>query len=419
MRLGRPTPARHRAGAARSSFTLVELLVVIAIIGVLVGLLLAAVFKVLDAAYEAQTRADVSQLSAAVQAFETQYKVPYIPSRIILCKNYLNYFNNQNPQLGYITPLHQDSVEYLSRVFPSVARPTMGQALPQWAIPNPNPLPQYYTGIDWNLTGNLQDYPPQFPWSVYPAGNLPIVGNLLEGEQCLVFFLGGIPQYNGPNAAPTPVGFSTNPTNPAVGTDRVPSFFEFKSNRLVYLPGTFNQVTASQNLDPGFPSYLDGYGKTAYAYFSSYKNSNGYNRYVQYSNPNMPASGPPITSDCQALGVFPYIQASLFPYPPQPPASPPGPATPPSNIPVYLNSQTFQIISAGKNYAFGPGCQITGYPGYGPSNAGNWYGAPLSPSTNSPLWTPSTASTLSGYGQGQAGYDDISNFYERLLGVSP
>jgi general secretion pathway protein G len=241
----------------------------------------------------------------------------------------------------------------------------------------------------------------------------------LEGEQCLVFFLGGIPQVN-PDGSFTPTGFSTNPSNPAqAGGDRIPPFFGgFKSNRLVQWPGTA----------PGFPSYIDGYGKTPYAYFSSYKTANGYNRYVYIPNPYLPlVQGNPVTSDCQALpsvdqfnnptnGVFPYIQAGLLPYPPYP-APPPGATPPGANNPVYMNSQTFQLISAGKNYTFGPGCLITGYPGFGPANPGNWYGAPLA-SNGSPMWTPSNASALNGYQQSQAGHDDISNFYDRLLGVA-
>src|SRR5207244_3796606 len=93
-----------RQRTQRMAFTLVELLVVIAIIIVLASLLLAAVFKALDLANEAATRTDVTQLSAAVQSFQTKYQVNYVPSRIILCKDYLNYFNNRDPRQGAITP---------------------------------------------------------------------------------------------------------------------------------------------------------------------------------------------------------------------------------------------------------------------------------------------------------------------------
>jgi len=367
------------------AFTLVELLVVIAIIIVLASLLLAAVFKALDLANEAATRTDVTQISAAVQSFQTKYQVNYIPSRIILCENPADYFNPGTGQAW--TPLHQDSLDYLQRVFPSIGRPTL--AASPWAA----------TGIDWNGDNAILD--PPMAINVYnPAtGSGSVVtcnGWLLEGEQCLVFFLGGIYANGAMN------GFSTNPSNPVAGTDRVPPFFDFKSDRLQVIPGTVPTGFFC------FPSYMDGYRKTPYAYFSSYKTANGYNRYINYSNPYLPvvASSAPVTSDCQALSqygangipVFPYCQSGMGLT-----TSPPGPAVGP---PVYLNGQTFQIISAGKNLTFGNGTVVQGYPG---APAGNqiW--------VSNQLWTPNNATLF--YPVGSPGYDDIANFYDRLLGV--
>jgi hypothetical protein len=239
----------------------------------------------------------------------------------------------------------------------------------------------------------------------------------LEGEQCLVFFLGGIPQPNPDGITFTATGFSTNPSNPAQpGGERNPPFFEFRSDRLIHWtpPG---QPDGFVGTAPGFPSYLDGYGKTPYAYFSSYRTSesqsNGYNRYVNYSNPYLqlwPAGtigGTPcgdVTTDCQALpfakgkpvdlnklGVWPYAQST----------GPGGPLT-------YLNPRTFQIISAGKDLYFGQGTVICTYPG-GPVGSTAWWG--------SPLWSPQTASSL--YPAGLlGGADDITNFHDRLLGVT-
>src|SRR5712691_5798905 len=98
-----PLSRKQQATAtARTAFTLVELLVVIAIIIVLISLLMVGVFKALDTAYEAQTRTDITQLGVSLQAFQTHYAVNYVPSRIILCKNFLKVFQGGNPANGII-----------------------------------------------------------------------------------------------------------------------------------------------------------------------------------------------------------------------------------------------------------------------------------------------------------------------------
>src|SRR5260370_9734015 len=93
--LDHPSPPRR-------GFTLLELLVVIAMIVGLVGLIIVAVPKAVDPANEAMTRTDITQLAAALQVFETKYQVGHVPSRIILCKNYLNYFLGGYPANGII-----------------------------------------------------------------------------------------------------------------------------------------------------------------------------------------------------------------------------------------------------------------------------------------------------------------------------
>ena len=393
-----PGPSPKRGGEqSRSAFTLLELLVVIAIIIVLVSLLMVALPKVLAPAEEAVTRTDMTQLAAAIQTFETKFDVGYIPSRIILCKFYASYINPATGQPW--TPMHQDSIEYLTRLFPRITTPggVWGTA-----------------GIDWSGDGVMQD--PPISISVYntATGNGSMVncfGFELEGEQCLPFFLGGIPQPN-PDNTYTATGFSTNPSDPAqVGGPRTGPFFEFKTNRLIHWtpPG---QPAGFVGTASGFPSYLDGYGQTPYAYFSSYRTSdgkaNGYNRYVNYSNPYLqlwPArtNCGPVTTDCQALpfakgkpvdtnklGVWPYAQSMGS-----------------AGGPVYMNPRTFQIISAGKDLYFGQGTVICTYPG-GPVGSLYWSGLPL--------WSPAMASTVNPPGE-LGGADDITNFHDRLLGV--
>src|SRR5690606_39063676 len=92
---------------------------------------------------------------------------------------------------------------------------------------------------------------------------------LLQGHECLAFFLGGIPGASGAGMAgfakdPVNPFRSDNPANAGYTASRNPPLFEFKGDRL---------------LDPdanGYPGYVDSLGRTTdaryYAYFSAYGN---------------------------------------------------------------------------------------------------------------------------------------------------
>jgi hypothetical protein len=164
------------------------------------------------------------------------------------------------------------------------------------------------TFVDWNGDGVSNG-----PW-------------MLEGEQCLVFYLGGI----GGNQ-----GFSTNNMNPAqTGGKRKGPYFTFPTPRLV--PG--NVVNSALN---AFPVYIDAWQAKSiphsapfangmpYAYFSSNGTNNGYS-----------------TMDCTSIGATPYFTATG----------------------VYTNPNTYQVISAGKDGVFGTA-------GWTPSNGATGYGA--------------------------------------------
>jgi len=309
--------AHSRRTAGRTAFTLIELLVVMAIIAILISLTAAAVFRFAWKGFEIDDRNTVSQLSSALGAFKTKFGA-YPPSRVKLC--FLS------SQYTLTNQLDADSYQFLKHMFPRIE--------PTWGT----------TGIPW-----LQ------AWNSATAGSPPQPVTL-EGEQCLVFFLGGQQATGGGTNGCT--GYSTNPNNPMVGgADRISPFFEFKSNRLIG-----NATTAFVYANPyGIP----------YAYFSSYKTRNGYNRYFNAStNP---------TSDCATLGVWPYLD-------------------PAGN---YLNPETFQIISSGVDKQFGQGTNLT-----------------ITPTP--PPWAPgasnSAALLLSGNAAVKAGLDDMSNFSDKLLG---
>jgi prepilin-type N-terminal cleavage/methylation domain-containing protein len=147
-------------------------------------------------------------------------------------------------------------------------------------------------GIDWNGDGVIDG-----PTTYY----------ILDGSQCLVFLLGGI---NGTQ------GFSSDTRHPASVAgrqDKLGPFYQFENTRLQGQP---------------FPRYIDPWESQPYAYFSNYGKPNGYNRY------GFPGVGGAV-SDCGS--VTPYYSGVV------------------SGLPQYYNADSFQIISAGADKAFGPG----------------------------------------------------------------
>ncbi len=332
MRLSR-TPSH----AERGGFTLIELLVVIAIIGILVALTSAAVMRALFIAPRTTARYDISQMETSVASFQTGtggYGMDYIPSRIILRKFLVDYYVDYNTDptfTGRKSDLDFESVTYLTNMFKG-----SGQKFrTNWLT----------VGINW-----------QTSWSA--ATKAPGPGEMLEGDQCLVFFLGGIQTTDLTTGSNGCIGFSTNNANPDQLTGDHKSFYEFKSNRLYIRRGSFF-------------SYEDGYGKRQpYAYFTASAKDNAYNRYDLKNNYAGSTKGVPMTSDCQSLGVWPYAES----------------ATPPR----FLKPKTFQIICAGADGLFGPGTDATSASPY--------------------FFTTATFSTIP-----QAGKDDQANFAANVL----
>ncbi len=366
---------RRRPGEGRGprGFTLVELLVVILILAVLIALLLPAINAAVRTAKNAAVGSEINQLAQALASFKAKYG-DYPPSRILLCEDgdwsAANIPVSQSPPLGTgditLAQLAQRSVAALRKFFPSVTFSTAGK---WWTNLNG----QYY---DFNGNGT-------FDQNHY----------ILQGHQCLVFFLGGIPQVTAAGFGAS--GFAKNPLNPFVNssitTNRQAPFFEFDSGRLALDPSNPYPVGLGL-VFPQIPGYLDSLGNESvgplgvlnsssgllnfYAYFNSYGNG-GYDP----NDVNFPSE---LDANLSEAGLtyyvpFPVIVGTTTTNYAQSPA--PNPYT--SSLTsqkistTYLNPQSFQIISSGIDGQYGVGGQ------YAPNNTP--LSLPLDPNATFPL----------------------------------
>jgi prepilin-type N-terminal cleavage/methylation domain-containing protein len=257
---------RRAAVSGRGAFTLVELLVVIAIIAVLMSLTVAAAMRVLGAGPRTQTLAEINKLTESLKTAQRggfgSRTVDFFPSKLVLYEDVTQYTNGAAPPAGCTAQDVQRSAKVLTQMF----------------------------GSRVLIPGN------QIPWSGAAVSGKVFV---LEGNQALVFYLGGIPN---PTANQT-LGFTNDPANPAnIGKGSpIGPFFQFEPSRL-------------RREANGFFSYLDPYG-SPYAYFANYA-PNAYQ-----------------DTDCAGLGLIPYKVSAT----------------------QYVNPDTFQIVSAGPDKKFGPG----------------------------------------------------------------
>ena len=236
---------QSKQSSTRAGYTLIELLVVIAIIAVLISLTSAAVFQVLKKGPELNCANDLSQLDNAIASFKSDFSVDYIPNQIVIRNSY---------------PATDITGQYFRKCFGS--------------------------RVNLMNTGLV-------------ASTGIADGQPMNGNQCLVFFLGGINQQGFSPDAMNPFAAPVNP-----GETRKGPYFVFPAKKL---------NSTKQFLDPwGIP----------YVYMASINRA--YNTNPQLNPYNM--------------GVWAYCEVSTPPFPPK-----------------YVNAHSHQIISGGENKKLGIG----------------------------------------------------------------
>jgi prepilin-type N-terminal cleavage/methylation domain-containing protein len=332
------------SSALGRGFTMVELLVVIVILSVLIALLLPAIGGAVRSSRNAAVSAEINQLAQALADFKSKYG-DYPPSRVVLTEggDYSAFFQGTTTySLGTPGAVDQSdqqlvirSIAALRRLYPRVTLSTTPINPPLGTNPG-----QFF---DYNGNGVNDAATGKFPFVV------------LQGHECLVFFLGGVPAVTTVAGREqfSVTGTSRNPANPFVdaqhATTRLGPFFEFKADRLV-----------DEDRD-GFPGYVDSLGTgRVYAYFSAYAGG-GYDPNDVNFDAGHPLAESDDTGTLSPIGLkfqvkFPVAggQVATSPAPNPYTTTPTNPARG-AGLVAWHNPSSFQLVSAGGDEMYGVG----------------------------------------------------------------
>lgn len=202
----------------RSAFTLIELLTVIVIIGILVGMITAAVIM-------ARTRARVARIATEINNLD------------LALKNYQERYGDAPPDGCGITSSNA--------AFRAMVVAHFAKAFPRYV---PGALRNDRTADAWTrLRNDCQVYTSQ-------AGGTGLNLNYLDPATAMVFFLGGVHIANPSNPDKKLLGFAADPSNPFnPRSARLPVLFEFDPARLVPYPSATSGFLYTYQPDTGTP----------------------------------------------------------------------------------------------------------------------------------------------------------------------
>jgi len=297
---GTRRPIRRLPGS-RGSFTMIEVLTILVILGILMALLLPAIFGTSRAARIELARQRILEIDEALKGnFRGQFNNFYPPSYIVLIESG-NYDDSNTAQ--------HHSKQWLQRLWPSI---TLG-------------------GWDFNADGDSADT------------------FTLSGSKCLLFFLYGMPALRKDGGGQIVevllgTGFSNDPKDPFKRDGpRVGPFFKGLKQGDIR-PGD------DDDGDAGTPTVFyeiaDPLGnKQSLAFFSSYNSANGYRPDdCNFGGGNQTFKCPTSPTAVISAGPNPYTT---------------GDSNPATGLAEFHNPDGIQIISAGIDGDFGKGGKFT------------------------------------------------------------
>lgn len=303
-------PVRHparRQPLVRAGFTLIELLVVMVVIAILVALLFPAIAGAIRTAREATVVAEIATFDKAMVDFKSRYGVE-VPSFIVI------YEQGDDGSMSPADPgWGADTGNSISPIVSDDAYRRTSRAFIRQVWPD------YDFSLNQDFNGN---------GAIDPE---PVI---LDGSECLVFFLGGV-MTRGALAGfvdDTPVGFAANGQNPFDNASTNNRIGPFVDN---FLGDRFTDVDGD-----GMPEYKDGLSgqQLPYIYLSSY-GGGGYKPFGLDGDMNTLEDNE-IPTDRSGTPTR-LIDDAYFKS-----------AGPPK---TYLNPQSYQLISPGSDVEFGIG----------------------------------------------------------------